>query len=233
MGFGLRIGVFFMSTHKREMDNLDKTLVRIGAIALERLQLALNAVKRRDYRLETTTMDKDLEIDHLVLDIEDGVLALLGDKDFVTDEMWFAVSALKIATSFKWVVKAARKIESLAGSGKSDVRRGSIHKFAESWAETEESLKMAVESLKNMDVAIAEDILFPYAMVEKNLALNTDMITPLLANPGTAGQVIDFISVSSLLETVRKSACQVAKETLFISGEMSQAERWMRPEMAI
>ena len=130
---------------------------------------------------------------------------------------------------------AARKIEALAESGESAMRLAPIHGFAESWAETEKALKMAAESLRNRNVAIAEEILFLNATAGKSVASDLDMnrIAPLLANPETAGQVINFFSVSRLLESVSDSAAEVAKEILFLSGELSQADRWRRPEMAM
>lgn len=222
-----------MSAHRMKMNHLEKMLAQVGAMTLERLQLALNAVKRSDERLATKAREKDLEIDHLGLDIEDNVLALLGEKHLVADEMWFALSALKIKTSCKWVVKSARKIESLARGGEINLRRAPIREFVGCWAEAEKAIRMAVESLKNRNVAIAEEILFLGATPEKTLDLDMAMIALLLADPETIGQALSFFGVSRLLETVRDSASEVAKEILFLSGELSQAERWRRPEMAM
>lgn len=222
-----------MSAHRIEMNNLEKMLAQIGAMTLERLQLALNAVKRSDRRLAKKAWEKDLEIDHLGLDLEDGVLALLGKEHLVADVMWFAVSTLKIKTACIWVVKAARKIESFAGSGEINVRQAPIREIAGSWAEVEKAVRMAVESLKNRDVAIAEEILFMNESPGKNWDPDMAMIALLLADPEATGEAINFISVSRLLESVRESASEMAREILFLSGELSQAERWRRPEMAM
>lgn len=222
-----------MLTHRMKTNNLEKMLAQIGAMTVERLQLALKAVKRRDGRLVAKAREKDFEIDHLGLDIEDGVLALLGERHLVADDMWFALSALKIKNSLKWAVKSARKIESLAGGGETSVRRAPIHEFAGNWAEAEKALEMAAESLRNRNVAIAEEILFPNAMPGKSPAPDMATMASLLADPETSGQVVNFISVSRLLETVRESANEVAREILFLSGELSQSERWRRPEMAM
>lgn len=222
-----------MSARKMEMNNLDKMLAQIGSMTFERLQLALKAVRRCDERLALKAREKDLEIDHLGLDIEDCVLTLLGDKHLVADEMWLAVSAIKIKTSCKWVVKSARKIEELAGCGESCTKRVPIHEFSKSWAESENALKMAAESLKDRNVAIAEEALFLRAMPERSQGVDMERMAPFLADPDMAGQIINFYSVSRLLEGVRESAAEMAREILFLSGELSQSERWRRPEMAI
>src|SRR5437667_10447222 len=81
---------------QREIENLKKLVLSLGAIVEEQIQRAMLALERRDGELAAEVASKDREVDILEIVIEEECLKILALYQPVADELRFVISVLKM-----------------------------------------------------------------------------------------------------------------------------------------
>ena len=81
---------------QREIDNLKKLILSLGALVEEQIQRAMLALERRDAELANEVISKDREIDSLEIVIEEECLKILALYQPVAKELRFVVAVLKM-----------------------------------------------------------------------------------------------------------------------------------------
>jgi phosphate transport system protein len=81
---------------QREIENLKKLILSLGAIVEEQIQRAMLAIDRRDANLAKEVINKDHEVDSMEIIIEEECLKILALYQPVAKELRFVVSVLKM-----------------------------------------------------------------------------------------------------------------------------------------
>src|SRR5512138_946418 len=81
---------------EREIENLKKLVLSLGALVEEQIRHAMLALERRDAALANEVIQKDREIDSLEIVIEEECLKILALYQPVAKELRFVVAVLKM-----------------------------------------------------------------------------------------------------------------------------------------
>src|SRR5258707_13452194 len=81
---------------QREIDNLKKLILGLGAIVEEQIQRSMTALVRRDESLADDVIKKDKEIDSLEIVVEEECLKILALYQPVAKELRFVIAVLKM-----------------------------------------------------------------------------------------------------------------------------------------
>ncbi len=205
------------------MDTKFGKLVRmlgvLGAMTEERLHLSLNAVKRRDADLGLNARKMTVELEHLALDIEDHLVSMLGRSHLHGDEIWFAVSALKISQSFASSAKIALDISREAALLSGVNGRAPVHVFEEAWELTQNMLSFTAGLFKiPRDSAVAEVADMRGSVKKAWRKADTAAERWMACNPDDGGKMIILLSVSSLMETIAGRMALAAEEAVILTG---------------
>ena len=81
---------------QREIENLKKLILSLGAIVEEQIQRSMLSLERRDTALADEVIAKDKEVDSLEILIEEECLKILALYQPVAKELRFVVAVLKM-----------------------------------------------------------------------------------------------------------------------------------------
>ena len=115
-----------MSQHlQREIENLKKKLLTIGARVEKSVLDATTSIEERDTRLAYKVIEKDIEIDSLEVEVEEDCLKILALHQPVAIDLRFIVAVLKINNDLERIgdlaVNIAERAVFLAGQPKIDI----------------------------------------------------------------------------------------------------------------
>lgn len=197
---------------------LVKMLGALGAMTEERLHLSLNAVKRRDADLGRNVRKMTVELEHLALDIEDHLVSMLGRRSLHGDEIWFAVSALKISRSFAISARIALDISREAALLSGVSGRAPVHVFEEAWGLTQNMLSFTAGVFNPpRDFAVLEVADMRGSLKKAWRKADTSAARWMACNPDDGGKMIILLSVSALMEAIASHMALAAEEAVIIT----------------
>ena len=86
-----------MAKHlQRELENLKKRILSLGAMAEERVRMAKIAIETRDAKVAQKIIDNDLEIDEAEMEVEGECLKILALHQPVAVDLRFISAVIKI-----------------------------------------------------------------------------------------------------------------------------------------
>ena len=108
-----------MSVHlQREIDRVKKSILALCAIVDDQVQSSVKALLERDVKAAETVEQRDDDIDHREVEIEEECLKILALHQPVAIDLRFIVAAMKINNDLERIgdlaVNIARKAKSFA-----------------------------------------------------------------------------------------------------------------------
>lgn len=207
---------------QREIENLKKLVLSLGAIAEEQIQHAMLAIERRDSNLAKEVIMKDREIDSMEIVIEEECLKILALYQPVAKELRFVVAVLKMNNDLERMGDLAANIAEralyLCNKEKMDI----ISDFSEVAIKVQSMVKKSLDALVNTDMNLAKEVCAADDEIDK---LTKDMLVKIMSiiekNPSKTKEYFSIRSVSKNLERIADSATNIAEDLVYLcSGEI-------------
>ncbi len=208
-----------MSQHlHREIEQLKKKILALGATVEKSVREAVSAVERRDSKLAEQIVLRDKEIDQLEVDLEEDCLKILALHQPVAIDLRFIVAVLKINNDLERIgdlsVNLAERAKLLAAAPQILVPFD-LAAIAE---KTQHMLSISLDSLVNLDAVAARDVCRMDDEVDRanrqTYGLVKDAIS---AHPGQADILIAYLSVSRFLERIADHATNIAEDVIYMT----------------
>jgi phosphate transport system protein len=206
----------------RELDNVKKMILTLGAMAEERVHMALKAVKQKDREIAAQIMRTDYELDEMEVDIEEECLKIIALHQPVAIDLRFLIAVIKINNDLERIgdeaVNIAQRVDIIARQ-KSPRTTFDYSAMAE---KTEGMLKMALDSLVNLDT----DLAFKVNILDDEIdAIKIDAYEHIKAaicsTADSGGYLINLLLISRHLERIADHATNIAEEVIYlIEGEI-------------
>jgi phosphate transport system protein len=148
-----------MSVHlQREIEGLKKSLLSLCALVEEQAQRAVRALLERDDRAAREVEQRDVEVDHREVEVEEECLKILALHQPVAVDLRFIVAVLKINNDLERIgdlaVNVARKAITFARQPPLAIP----FDLEAMWHKTRAMLRDSLDALVNMDAALANDV---------------------------------------------------------------------------
>jgi phosphate transport system protein len=208
-----------MSVHlQMEIERLKKNLLGLCAIVEEQVQMAVRALLNRDVQMARTVEQRDQDIDHREIEVEEECLKTLALHQPVAVDLRFIIAALKINNDLERIgdlaVNIARKAVSFAEEPHMDIP----FDIAGMWEKTQSMLRDSLDAMVNMDVAQASSVCvrddevdqIKYDIrvgVEEHIRREPDKVRPLLR----------LLAVSRNLERIADCATNIAEDVIYMA----------------
>lgn len=212
-----------MSVHlDREIENLKKKILFLGAEVEEHLQRAVNAVRRRDSVEAETIIQGDEEIDEREIEVEEDCLKILALHQPVARDLRYIVSILKINNDLERIGDLAENIAeratNLAGNPEILIP-DNLGAIAE---RTIAMLSKSLDAFVNLDSDLGRQVCDEDDAVD---ALNREMFDlvkeRMRGNPERIDGLMHILSVSRYLERVADHATNIAEDVVYmIEGDI-------------
>ncbi len=206
----------------RELEKTKKMILSLGAMAEERVNLAIKAVHNKDAAIAQKIISSDHELDEMEVDIEEDCLKILALYQPVAIDLRFLIAMIKINNDLERIGDEAVNIAQRVGViAKWDDPKITFD-YSEMAEKTEMMLKMSLDALVNMDTDIAFKVaIFDDEVDEiKNRAYNH--IKKAIDNHlDRGGYLINLLLISRHLERIADHATNIAEEVVYmVEGEI-------------
>jgi phosphate transport system protein len=207
---------------QRDIDKLKDRAISLGAMVEQRFRMAVRAIERRDLALAQSVIDGDMEIDELEVDIEEDCLKMLALHQPVADQLRFIITVLKMNNDLERIgdlaVNIAQRVEFVARSGDLPIP----FDYAAMCKRTEKMLEESLDSLVNLDLPLAYDVLSQDDEVDfmkHEAQMQFAEALPHLQHNAEA--MINLFLVSRHLERIADHATNIAEDVIYmITGEI-------------
>jgi phosphate transport system protein len=201
----------------REIENLKKEILTLGAMAETAVRDATCAIENRDESLARRVIDNDIKLDDMEVQIEENCLKTLALHQPVAIDLRFIIAVLKINSDLERVgdlaVNVAERAAFLATQPPVDIS----FDFQAMARKAQEMLKRSLDSLVNLSAEQAREVLLGDDEID---AMNRRMYLivqdAIRTHPDQTESLIHMLSASRHLERIADHATNVAEDVIYM-----------------
>ena len=200
------------------LETLLSHVLRMGGLAEDILQKALQALETGDAELAGEVRRDDLDIDQADVDIDMDVLRLLALQAPVAEDLRRVIASKTISIYLERIGDLSRNIAnsaarlSLADSGSVPADLFALGRLVQ------RQLRTALDAFTNLDADQAREVLERDDEVdERQDQLVREQIEALRREPDSAGERVDVILVAEHLERVGDHATNIAEDVILVA----------------
>jgi phosphate transport system protein len=206
----------------RELEKTKKMILTLGAMAEERVHLAIKAIRKKDASIARKIISSDYELDEMEVDIEEECLKILALYQPVAIDLRFLIAMIKINNDLERIGDEAVNIAQRVGIIAKWDEPQTTFDYSLMAEKTEKMLKMSLDALVNMDT----DIAFKVSILDDEVDAIKDQVYDHVKNAidsrvDRGGYLINLLLISRHLERIADHATNIAEEVIYmIEGEI-------------
>jgi phosphate transport system protein len=206
----------------RELEKTKKMILTLGAMAEERLHLAIKAIRKKDASIAQKIIMADYELDEMEVDIEEECLKILALYQPVAIDLRFLIAMIKINNDLERIGDEAVNIAQRVGIIAKRDQPQTTFDYSVMAEKTEKMLKMSLDALVNMDT----DTAFKVSILDDEVDTIKDKVYDHVKNAidshiDKGGYLINLLLISRHLERIADHATNIAEEVIYmVEGEI-------------
>ncbi len=199
-----------------QLQELLRKIVLMGATAESMIRVAIRCLAERRESLADEVFEKEREVNHLQLDVDDQAVKLTALQQPVAADVRFLFMASRIASELERIGDQAINITQNARQLLSQPPLRPMVDIPIMAEAAQKMVREALTALSSRDVARAEGVLEEEKRVDafKDQIFRT-LLTYMMADPGTIPRAIPLILVSRNLERIGDHATNIAEEVIY------------------
>jgi phosphate transport system protein len=207
---------------QNEIEKIKKMILSLGAMAEERIRMAIKAIERWDAGLAEEIIRRDYEIDEREIEVEEECLKILALHQPVAVDLRFLIAVIKINSELERIgdeaVNIAHRVENISKRRKLELSFD-FRVMAEKAATM---LRLSLDALVKLDLDLAFKVLTLDDEVDLMHREIYDRIKEVMSqNPEYVGYLINLYTTSRHLERVGDHSTNIAEEVIYlIEGEI-------------
>lgn len=207
---------------QREITKLKKDILTIGAMAELSVREAASAIEKRDEALARSIIEKDIEIDHMEVEVEETCLKILALHQPVATDLRFIIAVLKINNDLERIGDLAVNIAERAVFIATQPRVHISFDFAHMARKTQEMLNKSLDALVNLNVKLARRVCACDDEVDAMYRQVYQIIQEAIEADSTQIEtLIHLLSTARHLERIADHATNIAEDVIYmIEGEI-------------
>ncbi len=201
----------------REIENLKREILTLGAMAEAAVRDATSAIENRDESLAKNVIWNDIKLDEMEVQIEENCLKTLALHQPVAIDLRFIIAVLKINSDLERVgdlaVNVAERAAFLATQPPVDVS----FDFQAMARKAQEMLKKSLDSLVNLSAEQAREVLVSDDEIDAmNRQVYLIVQEAIHAHPDQTESLIHMLSASRHLERIADHATNIAEDVIYM-----------------
>jgi len=202
---------------QKEIENLKKSILNLGARVEETVREATLAIEQRDEQLARKIIDQDYIIDQQEVTIEEECLKILALHQPVAIDLRFIITVLKINSDLERIGDLAVNIAERAAFLAAQPRTGISFDFMKMAHAARTLLKKSLDALVNLSVETAREVCAEDDEID---AMNREMYLKvqqtIAAHPEQIESLIHLLSTSRHLERIGDHATNIAEDIIYM-----------------
>jgi len=206
----------------KELENIKKRILALGAMVEERVQMAIKAIDTNDSDLAQEIIKKDYEIDETEVEIEEECLKVLALHQPMAIDLRFIIAVIKINAELERIgdqaVNIAERVDVTAKREQLDF----YFDYSLMGEKAQAMLKMCLDALINLDYDLAFKVVMMDDEVDRIKIEAYDKIKKEMSeNPDKIGYLINLLLISRHLERLGDHATNIAEQVVYlVEGEI-------------
>lgn len=213
-----------MSVHlHREIQEIKRRILELGAVVEETVFKAVKAVETRDSKLAREIIEGDQRLDLAEVEIEEECLKILALHQPVATDLRFIVAVLKINNDLERIGDLAVNIASRAQKLSSiTTPPEAMIDFQGCETKVQQMLRQSLQSLVNLDESLAKTVCASDDAIDDiNRSVHKQVIQAIKDHPKDVDRCLLLLSVSRNLERIADHATNIAEDVIYmIHGEI-------------
>lgn len=207
-----------MSVHlQREIETLKKNVLSLCALVEEQAQMAVRALLERDEPLALRVEQRDLEIDHREVEVEEECLKLLALYQPVAGDLRFIICALKINNDLERIGDLAVNIARKAVTFCAVPPLAIPFDLNGMWQAVQGMLRDALDALVNLDPALAHAVCARDDEVDRRKRENRVRAEEIIRHdPEKTAAMLTLMAASRNLERIADHATNIAEDVIYM-----------------
>ena len=206
----------------KELENIKKRILALGAMVEERVQMAIKAIDTNDSNLAQEIIKKDYEIDETEVEIEEECLKVLALHQPMAIDLRFIVAVIKINAELERIgdqaVNIAERVDVTAKREQLDF----YFDYSTMGEKAQAMLKMSLDAFISLDYDMAFKVVMMDDEVDRIKSEAYDKIKKAMGeNPDKIGYLINLFLISRHLERLGDHATNIAEQVVYlVEGEI-------------
>ncbi len=201
----------------KELENVKKHILALGAMVEERVQMALKAIDNNDSDLAEKIIKSDYEIDEMEVEIEEECLKILALHQPVAIDLRFIVAVIKINAELERIGDQAVNIAERVGVTAKREQLDFYFDYAAMGEKAQAMLKMSLDAFIHLDYDVAFKVVLLDDEVDKIKEEAYDQIKKAISeNPDKIGYLINLFLISRHLERLADHATNIAEQVVYL-----------------
>ena len=206
----------------KELENIKKRILALGAMVEERVQMAIKAIDTNDSDLAQQIIKTDYEIDETEVELEEECLKVLALHQPMAIDLRFIIAAIKINAELERIGDQAVNIAERVGVTAKREQLDFYFDYSSMGEKAQAMLKMSLDALIQLDYDLAFKVVMMDDEVDKIKSDAYDKIKEAMGeNPDKIGYLINLFLISRHLERLADHATNIAEEVVYlVEGEI-------------
>ncbi len=206
----------------QELEELNKDILRMGALAEEAIYKSIEALKNRDKGMAKNVIDNDSNIDKLELAVDEKCIDLIARYQPMAKDLRFITTGMKINAELERIADIAVDIaqRTLEITDKPLLKPLiDIPKLA---AVAQNMVKMSIDSFVKGDIALAKKVMLSDSEADQlRNTIQKELIEDYMVKDGTtAPRAVQLLLIARFLERICDHTTNIAEDVIY----MVQAE---------
>jgi phosphate transport system protein len=214
-----------MTIHfNREIEQLKKQILSLGALVEQTVQDAMTALEDTDTNLARSVIDNDTVIDQKEVEVEEACLKILALHQPVAIDLRYVIAVLKINNDLERIGDLAVNIAQRAMAIAAFKRIKSKIYFTEMVELVLKMLRHSLDSLINLDPKLARQVCADDDEIDRQHEEMYKKIQELIcSDPERAAYWLQYLSVSRYLERMADQTTNIAEDVIYmVEGEIAR-----------
>ena len=207
-----------MSAHlQREIDKLKKHVLSLCALVEDQVEMALRAVLERNEALAREVEQRDLDIDHREIEVEEECMKALALHQPVAIDLRLIIATMKINNDLERIGDMAVNIAHKARALIDEPQVELSFDLGAMWAKTQAMLRDSIDSLVNMDSQQATDVCRRDDEVDRmKYDIRIEIEGLIAQHPELVRAYLRLLAVSRNLERIADLATNIAEDVVYL-----------------
>jgi phosphate transport system protein len=202
---------------QREIENLKKKILSLGARIETAVHEAIRSIEERDASLAQRIIEDDIQIDDFEVEVEEDCLKILALHQPVAIDLRFIVAVLKINNDLERIGDLAVNIAERSAFLATVPQVSAAFGFARMSSKTESMLNKSLDALVNMDSKLAHEVCADDDEVDGiNRQMYLIIQESIQKEPDEIASLIHLLSVSRHLERIADHATNIAEDVIYM-----------------
>ena len=206
----------------QELKELNKDILKMGALAEEAIYKSVEALKNRDKEMGKSVIDNDANIDKLELTVDERCIDLIARYQPVARDLRFITTGMKINAELERIADIAVDIAQRTLEIADKPLLKPLVDIPKLTAVAQNMVKMSIDAFVKGDIALAKKVLCSDSEADqlRNVIQKELIEDYMVKDSSSAPRAVQLLLIARFLERICDHATNIAEDVIY----MVQAE---------